>query len=129
MTAKSIYKTPYTDAHRALADVEAMEKVITHPSLVGCFSRLAVRSPKKQRSLWIEQKRAFHRTSSLIKSLGKSTLKSAQAKRLDDLGLGYEDLVKLHADSQDRDTFMKALKAKGVNSKPLCAKIAEHFHR
>lgn len=111
-----------------MPDVVAMEKVFTHPSLVDCFSQLPIRPPKKQRSLWIAQKRAFQRSSTLIKSIGKPAVTTAQAKRLDDLGFAYEDLLKLRADSKDRDVFMQALKEKGVNSKPLREKLANHFH-
>lgn len=50
---------------------------------------------------------------------------TAQAKRLDNLGFTYGDLVKLHADFKDRDAFLTVLKDKGVNSKPLREKLAK----
>lgn len=124
-------QSPYichTEAHRALPDIMAMENVFTHPSLVACLSELPIRPPKKQRSLWIDQKRVFQRTSTLIKSLGKPAVTRTQAKRLDDLGFTRRDLVKLYADSKDRDVFMKVLKDKGVNSKPLREKLVKLLH-
>ena len=66
---------------RALPDVYAMERV-WHPSLVKCLSSLSTRSPKLHRKLWMEQKKAI-RATTLIKALGKPTLTSAQAKRVD----------------------------------------------
>ena len=105
-----------------------MERVITHPSLVGCLSKLPIRSPKTQNNLWIHQKRLFQRTSALIRSLGKPAVTSAQAKRLDDLGFGHADLVKLYSESKDRDVFMKVLKDKGVKSKPLREKLVKLLH-
>ena len=67
----------------------------------------------------------FKRTSSLIRSLGKPAVTPAQAKRLDDLGLGYEDLTTLYRHSKDKDVFCSVLKKKGVNSKPLREKLVK----
>ena len=114
-------------AHRALPDILAMEKVFTHPSLVSCLSKLPTRSPKKQMNAWIEQKRTFQRTTALIKSLGKPTITKPQAKRLDDLGFTYEDLVKLRSKHKDREVFQQVLKDKGVNSKPLREKLSKNL--
>ena len=88
-----------------------MEKVFTHPSLVSCLSKLPTRSPKKQMNAWIEQKRTFQRTTALIRSLGKPTITKPQAKRLDDLGFTYEDLVKLRSKHKDREVFQQVLKS------------------
>ena len=66
-----------------------MEKVL-HPSLVKCLSSLSIRSPHLHRKLWMEQKKAI-RATTLIKALGKPTLTSAQAKRVDALGIKFED--------------------------------------
>ena len=66
-----------------------MEKVL-HPSLVKCLSSLSIRSPHLHRKLWMEQKKAI-RATDLIKALGKPTLTSAQAKRVDALGIKFED--------------------------------------
>lgn len=107
----------------------AMERVFTHQSLVSCLSRLPIRSPKTQRKLWIEQKRVFQRTTSLIKSLGKPAITKSQAKRLDILGLGHEDLVQLHSSSKDEEEFLKFLKEKGVNSKPLREKLVKLLYK
>ena len=51
-----------------------------------CLSSLSIRSPQLQRKLWMEQKKAFIRATTLIKALGKPTMTYAQAKRLDALG-------------------------------------------
>ena len=115
-------------AHRALPDILAMEKVFTHPSLVSCLSKLPTRSPKKQMTAWIEQKRLFQRITALVKSLGKPSITKTQAKRLDTLGLGYEDLSKLRCTHKDKEVFMQALKDKGVNSKPLREKLSKILH-
>lgn len=103
-----------------MPDVMAMERVFTHQSLVSCLSILPIRSPMTQRKLWIEQKRVFQRTTSLIKSLGKPAITKPQAKRLDTLGLGH-----LHSSSKDNEEFLKLLKEKGVNSKLLREKLVK----
>lgn len=75
--------------------------------------------------MWTKQKRAFKRTSSLIRSLGKPAITAAQAKRLDDLGLGYEDLTTLYRESKDKNVFCSVLKNKGVNSQSLREKLVK----
>ncbi len=35
-------------AHRALPDVQALEDILTHPSLVSCLSHLVIHSPSMQ---------------------------------------------------------------------------------
>ena len=60
-----------------------------------------------------------------MKSLGKPSITSAQAKRLDALGLGYGNLVKLRSESAGDEAFKKNLKEKGVNSKPLQEKLVK----
>ena len=70
-------------------------------------------------NLCVQQKRRFARTTTLIKSLGKPSITPAQAKRLDSLGLGYRDLMKLKSESRDREDFMDILNDRGVNSKPV----------
>ncbi len=113
-------------AHRALPDVLAMEAVLTHPSLVKCLSNLTVRSPGKQISLWLEQKRAHSRSTALIKSLGKKSVTSAQAKRLDSLGLGVHELVELRRSHSD-EGFLQCLKDKEVRSQALRNKLLKAF--
>ena len=111
--------------HRALPDVLALEKILTHPSLVTCLSRLPIRSPAQQMKLWIQQKRAHIRTTALVKAIGKPSLTAAQAKRLDVLGLGFNDLLKLHRDSGSRDEFLTAMKDNGIRSGPVREKIVK----
>jgi len=102
-----------------------MERVFTHPKLVSCLSHLHIRSLKQQMSIWVEQKRLYQRISNLIRSLGKPSVTSPQAKRLDALGLGLDELKKLRSESKDGEDFLKILKDKGVNSKPLREKLAK----
>ena len=101
---------------------------MTHPSLVRSLSKLSIRSPKKQMKVWVEQKRTYLRVAALIRSLGKPSVTKPQAKRLDELGLGYEDLVKLRSEYMDTEVFMKVLKDKGINSKPHRVKLAKISH-
>ena len=58
----------------------------------------------------------------LLGALGKIT--SAQAKRLDDLGLTYDELRFLRKSSDSTDDFVTMLSSKGVNSKALREKLA-----
>ena len=115
----------HAGAHRAFPDVIAMVAVMTDPLLVGCLTRIPIRSPTRQLDLWTKQKELFQRATALIKSLGKPSITSAQAKRLDSLKLGYGDLVKLRSECAGDEAFKKTLKEKGVNSKPLREKLVK----
>ena len=75
--------------------------------------------------LWIQQKQAHIRTTALVKAIGKPSLTAAQAKRLDVLGLGFKDLLKLHRDSGSRDEFVTAMKDNGIRSGPVREKIVK----
>ena len=57
---------------------------------------------------------SFMRASVLIRSLGKPTVTPTQAKRLDTLGLKFEDLLKLYRESADREAFLTTMKEKGI---------------
>ena len=111
-----------------MPDVLAMERVLTHPSLVGCPSSIPVRSPKQQTSLWLEQKRLFQRTTALTKSLGKPSITPLQAKRLDFLGFSYQELLRLRSEL-DAKVFLEVLKTRGVKSKPLREKLLKLLHK
>lgn len=114
----------YIGAHRALPDILAMERVLTHPSLASCLSELPIRSPLTQKKLWVDQKNLHLRTTRLVRSLGKPAVTSLQAKKLDSLGLGYDELLQLKSRSKGKESFLETLKDKGVNSKPLREKLA-----
>ncbi len=92
-TANNIFSMP-AGAHRALPDVMAMERVFTHLSLVACLSNLPIRSPKQQKSLWMNQKSCFRRRTALTRSLGKPSITPAQANRLDTLSFTHGDLLR-----------------------------------
>ncbi len=83
--------------------------------------------PRKQGDMWIQQKRCFQRTTSLIKSLGKHNITSAQAKKLDSIRLSYGDLKQLKSEYKDREEFVRTLKDRGINSKSLQEKLSKHF--
>ena len=49
-----------------------------------------------------------HQSNYLTKALGKLTLTSAHAKRLDALGLKFEDLLNLYLESSTREAFQQS---------------------
>lgn len=100
--ARSEQFTIVTEAHRALPDVEG---ILTHPRLAHCLSLLSKRTSTEQRRPWQKQKIAHTRTSTLVKSLGKLSITSAQARRLDDLGFSHWSLVALAGRSKDVEDF------------------------
>lgn len=70
------------------------------------------------------QKGAHYQSASLVKALGKPTITKAQAKKLNQVGLGIAELKTLRTDSLTQDVFKEALKARGINSKPLREKLS-----
>ena len=64
----------------------------------------------------------------MISSLGKPSVTSLQAKKLDSLGMSFSVLVNLHITAKSEDKFQQILKAKGVNSKPLREKLVKLLH-
>ena len=90
-----------------------MKAAFSHPSLSHCLAKLQPRSPSQQLNSWHKQKGVHQRTTALIGALGKPSITAPQAKRLDQLGL------------KDTESFKKTLKSKGVNSKPLQAKLVK----
>ena len=102
-----------------------MKAAFTHPLLEHCLQRIQPRSPAQQVNSWIRQKGVHQRSATLISALGKPSITVIQAKRLDVLGFTYSKLRRIHSEAEDAESFMKTLKSKGVNSKPLQAKLAK----
>ena len=124
VTAKYISSTPI-GAHRAMADVKAMKAVLTHPILVEHLRSLEFRAPTQQLRLWEKQKEIHRRTSTLIASLGKPSVTSAQAKRLDTLGVTVPLLLRVRSEAKDAEEFCESLKSMKINSKPLRLKLCK----
>ena len=110
-------------AHRALADVEAMERIMVKTELVHLLSTLPVRSPSQQLGAWATQKNTHNRITQILTSLGKRVT-NAQAIRLNELGLSYEALQDLRSACTDNEEYSKALLDSGVRSKPLRDKLS-----
>ncbi len=106
--------------HTALPDVLALEAVLRHPSLCGDLESLPFRSPQLQTKLWVQQKRLYTRAS---KAVGKPSLTSTQAKKLDALGFTFQSISLLRQQCSSQDKFQSALKERGVRSKPLREKL------
>ena len=71
----------------------------------------------------MQQKQAFYRTVALIRGVEKPSLTTPQAKRLDSLGLDYEEVCRLQHDCVDKEEFLEGLKGRGVKSKPVRYKL------
>ena len=113
----------YTLAHRALADVEAMERLFVSTPLVALLSALPTRSGTQEVDQWHTQQCQHSRCTQILSSLGKH-ITAAQAKRLDVIGLSFEVMLALCQSCPDDESFIALLKVRGVNSKPLREKLA-----
>jgi len=106
-----------------------MERVLKHEDITLHLAALSIRSPLEQTKLWIQQKRLFTRAASLIKAIGKPTLTSTQAKKLDSLGFTFSSLSLLRQQCGGTEAFQAALKERGVRSKPLREKLTKALHK
>ena len=97
-----------------------MERVL-HPSLVKCLLSLSIQSPQLHSKLWMEKKKAI-RATALIKALGKPSLTSVQAKRVDALGIKFEDLLNLYLESTTTEAFHTVLKERETSIASHCGK-------
>ena len=109
--------------YRALADVEALDRVLMKTELVNLLSNLPVRSAAQQLGMWISQKSSHNRVTHLLAALGKRVT-NAQAKRLDELGLSYNTLLDLRLSSKNVKDFSKTLQKRGVRSKCVRQKLS-----
>ncbi len=50
-----------------------------------------------------------------------------RSEELDSVGLSYGDLELLKSECKDREEFVRILKDRGINSKPLQEKLSKHF--
>ena len=75
----NIFHTHHFVAHRALAEVEAMERIIVKTGLVDLLSSLPVRSPAQQLDAWATQKNTHNCVIQILTSLGKQ-ITNVQAK-------------------------------------------------
>ena len=71
----------------------------------------------------MDQKESFFKAAVFIKAFGKPCLTTLQAKKLESLGLSYEDLTKLLQETGGGEAFHNALKDIGINSKLLREKL------
>ncbi len=70
------------EAHRALPDVLALERILLHPSLTGCLDKLHIQLPSMQMKKWLAQKTLYTNAALLTRSLGKPSITPRQAKKL-----------------------------------------------
>ena len=102
-----------------------MKAVFTHPTFEHCIPQLGFRSPSQQLRAWAKMKGVKERSTDIINKLGKSSITATQAKRLDELGFTYSNLVELYAQSTDDSTFIQALRGKKVMSPVVPGKLAK----
>ena len=115
-----------------------MERGLLHPSLAGCLNNLPIRSPYLQMKLWMKEKQSFVRARALIKVShilarfvdgGEPSLTPTQAKKLNALGLTFDDLFTLYLQSGTKEAFLAALKAKGIRGNLLGEKLVKALTR
>lgn len=116
------------NAHRAMDDVVAMERLFINTPLVSLLSSLTVWNVQKLIQEWNNKVQRNNRIQQLVIGFKQDTTKS-MAKRLELLGLTYEYLKVQYDSMSSLDAFIKWLCSVGVKHKAWHEKICTHFKK
>lgn len=116
------------NAHRALDDVVAMERLFTNTPLVSLLSSLTIWNMQKLIQEWNGKVQKNNRIQQLVIGFKQDTSKS-MAKRLELLGLSYDYLKVQYESTSSPDAFVKWLRSVGVKHKAWHGKICTHFNK
>ena len=118
------------NAHRALADILAMEKLFTTTPLASVLSlsTLTIRSIRYMMSIWHDKTRQKETRDTLLGQL-KSAGTASLAKRLCAEGLTYSQIKAKYSESASYKAFSDWHKSAGVRYKLWHEKLHSHFKK
>ena len=116
------------NAHRALEDVCAMEKIFTGSSLASILSELTIRGVDMLAKTCTLQVQTFKRVSKLLLMFRQAATK-CMAKRLDERGLSYKHMLEQYKSVKSNDEYVQWLRSIGITRKAWHSKIVEHFKK
>jgi len=118
----------YFEAHRALADVQAMRNVLFCTELkdVVCFYEPLLRTALEQKRKYKAMVQTRGRSKSLLLKLG-TTLSANMARKVASEGFTFADLQNLQGRFQEKEQFLQSLRAKSL-SLLCCRKLAGYFY-
>ena len=126
----NLYSKHFADetynAHRAVDDVVAMERLFTSTPLVSLLSTLTIWNMQKLIQEWNYKVQKNNRIQQLVIGFKQDTTKS-MAKRLEMLGLSYDYLKAQYESSPE--SFVKWLCSVGIKYKAWHKKICTHFKK
>ena len=128
----NLYSKHFADetynAHRAMDDVVAMERLFTKTPLVSLLSSLTIWNIHKLTLEWDAKMQKNNRIQQLVIGFKQDTTKS-MAKRLELLGLSYEYLKIQYESASSPECFVKWLCSVGLKHKAWHQKICMHFKK
>ena len=128
----SLYSKYFADetynAHRAMDDVVAMERLFINTPLVSLLSSLTIWNMHKVTQEWNSKVQRNNRIQQLAIEFKQNTSKS-MAQRLESLGLSYEYLKEQYESTSSPDAFVKWLRSVGIKHKAWHEKICTHFKK
>ena len=116
------------DAHRALEDVRAMEKLFTSTAFVSILSSLTIWNSQQLLQAWNDKTNKNNRVQQIVRGF-KLDCTKRMAQRLELLGLSYTYLKEQYECAKSTEEFVKWLKSVGVNYKVWHEKICMHFKK
>ena len=116
------------DAHRALEDVRAMEKLFTSTALVSMLSSLTIWNFQLLLHAWNNKISKNNRVQQIIIGFKQDTTKK-MAQRLEVLGLSYSYLKEQYESAKSMEEFVIWLKSIGLKYKKWHEKICMHFKK
>ena len=111
------------DAHRALEDVRAMEKLFTSTAFVSILSSLTIWNSQQLLQAWNDKTNKNNRVQQIVRGF-KLDCTKRMAQRLELLGLSYTYLKEQYEGAKSTEEFVKWLKSVGVNYKVWHEKFA-----
>ena len=123
--SKIFPETAY-DAHRALEDVRAMEKLFTSTPLVSMLSSLTIWNFQQLLQAWNDKINKNNRIQQIVIGFKQDTTKR-MAQRLEMLGLSHTYLREQYDSAKSPEDFVKWLKSVGIKLKAWHEKICNHF--
>ena len=124
---KSLKTLLYFEAHRALADVQAMRDVFfcTELKYIIPFYKPLLRTAQEQKNKFKAMIQTREKSKTLLKFC--STVSQGMARKVASQGFSFGDLQNLRIRFQEEEQFVRFLRAKGL-SLVCCRKLARYFY-
>ena len=114
-------------AHRAMADVKAMEAVFSSDLMKDVLSKLSIQTHAQIVTYWQQKSKEWLSAQQFVTHMGRDCTRT-MAVRLNEWGLRYDDLRDIFDNYKtDEASFHSHLLEAGVARRPWRSKLWQHF--